>query len=137
MKQDVWEKVKAVVRNQDTLAECVNKALIELEERKSQIGAEALAIDDKLEVIRTKKERLGLVFADGAINESTYKSKLKQLKKQEASLLKCRHNIDPAELTELSTLEGRIAMVKDILSKGHRQNQVLHHCLCRFRGTRG
>jgi hypothetical protein len=118
LEQDGWEKVKAVIRNQDTLAECVNKALIELEERKSQIGAEAMAIDDKLEVIRTKKERLGLVFADGAINESVYKSKLNQLKKQETSLLKCRHNIDPAELTELSALEGRIAMVKDVLSKG-------------------
>jgi hypothetical protein len=40
------------------------------------------------------------------------------LKKQEANLLKYRHNIDPSELTELSELENRITMVKDILSKG-------------------
>jgi len=115
---DVWEKVKSVIKSPDRLAECVNKALIELEERKSQIGAEALAIDDRLEAIRAKKERLGMAFADGAVLESTYKSRLNQLKKQEANLLKCRHNIDPSELSELSTLESRIAMVKDILSKG-------------------
>ena len=59
-----------------------------------------------------------MVFADGAVSESAYKSKLGQLKKQEAALLKCRHNIDPLELTELATLEARIAMVKDVLSQG-------------------
>ena len=60
---------------------------------------------------------LGVVFADGAVSENTYKSKLSQLKKQEAALLKCRHNIDPLELTELATLEARIAMVKDVLNQ--------------------
>ena len=100
------------------LAECVNKALIDLEERKSQIGADALAIDNKVEAIRAKEERLRIAFADGAVPESAYKSKLNQLKKQEATLLKCRHNIDPLELTELATLEKRIAMVKAALSRG-------------------
>jgi site-specific DNA recombinase len=114
----VWKKVEAVLNNSDKLAECVNKALIELEKRKSQIGAETLTIDNKLEAIRTKEERLGMVFADGAISESAYKSKLSQLKKQEAALLKCRHNIDPLELTEMAALEARIAMVKDVLSQG-------------------
>jgi site-specific DNA recombinase len=114
----VWKKVKAILNDSDKLAECVNKALIELEGRKSQIGAETLTIDNKLETIRTKKERLGMVFADGAVSENTYKSKIGQLKKQEAAILKCRHNIDPLELTELSTLEARIAMVKDVLNKG-------------------
>ncbi len=33
-------------------------------------------------------------------------------------LPKCRHNIDPLELTELAELEGRIAMVQNVLSKG-------------------
>jgi len=114
----VWRKVKAVLNDSDKLAECVNKALIDSEERKSQIGAETLAIDDKLEAVRAKEERLGIAFADGAISESAYKSKLNQLKKQEAALLKCRHNIDPSELTELAMLEVRIAMVKDVLSQG-------------------
>jgi site-specific DNA recombinase len=118
LERGVWQKVKDTLRDWETLTECVNKALAELEESKSRTGAEALVIDDKLEVIRTKKERLGLVFTDGAINENVYKSKLNQLKKQEADLLKCRHNIDPSELTRLSEMENRITMVKDILSKG-------------------
>jgi len=113
-----WEKVKAILNNSDQLAECVDKALIELEERRAQIGAETLTIDNKLEAIMTKKERLGMVFADGAVSENTYRSKLSQLKKQEAALFKCRHNIDPLELTEMATLEARIAMVKDVLSQG-------------------
>jgi hypothetical protein len=89
-----------------------------LEERKLQIGAETLAIDNKIKAIRDKMERLGLAYADGAISGSAYKSKLSQLKKQETALVKCRHNIDPLELTELAVLEGRIATVKDVLSKG-------------------
>jgi len=115
---EVWRKVKAVLNDSDKLAECVNKALIDLEERKLQIGADALVIDNKVEAIRAKEERLGIAFADGAVSESAYKSKLNQLKKQEAVLLKCRHNIDPLELTELATLERRIAMVKAALSRG-------------------
>ena len=59
-----------------------------------------------------------MVFADGAVSENTYRLKLSQLKKQETALLKCRHNIDPLELTELATLETSIAMVRDILSQG-------------------
>jgi predicted nucleic acid-binding Zn-ribbon protein len=114
----VWKKVKAVLNDSDKLAECVNKALARLEEKKAEIGTEALAVDSKLEAIRTKKERLGMVFADGAISESTYRSKLGQLKKQEATVLKCRHNIDPLELADLTTLEARISKVKDILSQG-------------------
>jgi len=114
----VWRKVKEVLNDSDKLVECVNKALLELEERKAHIGAEIVDVDGKLETLRKKMERLGMVFADGAMEESAYKSKLKQLKKQEASLVKCRHNIDPLELTELAELEGRIAMVQNVLSKG-------------------
>ncbi len=114
----VWNKVKEVLNNSDKLIECVNKALVELEERKSQIGLEVLDTDGKLETVRKKMERLGMAFADGAIEESIYKSKLKQLKKQEVSLLKCRKNIDPAELEEVEELEGRIFMVKEVLDRG-------------------
>ena len=65
-----------------------------------------------------KQERLGKVFADGAIKEEVYRSKLRQLKAREATMLKCRQNIDPTTLTELSVLEERIANMKDVLSKG-------------------
>ena len=115
---EVWKKVEAVLNNSDELTECVNRALIELEERKSHISAETLTIDNKLKAIRDKEERLGMVFADGAVSESAYKSELSHLKEQEATLLKCRHNIDPLELSELAALEGRIAMVKDVLTRG-------------------
>jgi site-specific DNA recombinase len=114
----VWKKVIAVLNDSEKLAECVNNALVRLEEKKSEIGTEALAVDSKLEAIMARKERLGMVFADGAISESIYKSKLGQLKKQEAAVLKCRHNIDPNELADLATLEARIAKVKDILGRG-------------------
>ncbi|MFC1932186.1 hypothetical protein ACFLXU_00950 [Chloroflexota bacterium] len=43
---------------------------------------------------------------------------MRQLKKQESSLVKCRYNIDPLELAELAELEGRIAMVQNVLSQG-------------------
>ena len=118
LERGVWEKVRDILRDQETLAKCVNKALVGLEEKKSQIGAATLAIDNKLDTIRAKKERLGLAFADGAVQENVYKSKLNQLKKQEAAVLKCRHNIDPAQMGELTSLEGRISAIKNILSEG-------------------
>ena len=62
-------------------------------------------------------KRLRLEF-HGAIVESAYKSKLKQLKKQETVLVKCRQNIDPLDMDELEALEGRIVFVKEVLSRG-------------------
>jgi len=118
LERAVWLKVQDVLRNKKTLAECVDKALADLEAKKSQVGIETLTIDGKLESIRGKKERLGMAFADGAVSESVYKATLNKLKKQETSLLKCRHNIDPSQLTELTVLENRIAAIKDILAKG-------------------
>ena len=76
----VWKRVKAVLKEPDKLVECVEKALSELEDRKAQVGAEALAIDDRLETIRAKAERLGMAFADGAVSEKIYKARLNQLK---------------------------------------------------------
>jgi len=114
----VWNKVKAVLNNSDKLTECINRALAELKEKKVHIGAETLDVDGKLETLRKKMERLGMVFSDGAIEESAYKSKLKQRKKQEASLLKCRRNIDPLDMEELEALEGRTTFIKEVMSRG-------------------
>jgi site-specific DNA recombinase len=114
----VWNKVKAVLNDPNTLAQCVTKALSDLEERRAQMGTQVLSMDREIEALRTKKERLGIAFADGTIKEETYKLKLRQLKKQEADSLKCRDNIDPSTLTELSVLEDRIAAARNILSKG-------------------
>ena len=114
----VWSKVKAILNNSDNLTECINRALAELEEKKAHIGAEIVDVDGKLEALRAKMERLGMAFADGAMAESAYKSRLKQLKKKEAVLVKCRHNIDPLNMDELEALEGRIVFVKEVLKRG-------------------
>jgi hypothetical protein len=42
--------------------DCVNKAVAELEKQKLQVGFESLGIDEKMEVIKSKKERLGIAF---------------------------------------------------------------------------
>jgi site-specific DNA recombinase len=118
LEQGVWEKVKEVLSNSDKLTEHVNNALVELEEKRKKLGAESLAVESKLEAVRAKEERLGIAFADGAVNENAYRSKLKQLKKDEAVLLKCRHNIDPVELGEIINLGVHIDMVKEVLNKG-------------------
>jgi len=114
----VWNKVKTVLNNSDKLEECINSALEDLEEKKAHIGVEVIDANGKLETLRKKMERLGMVFADGAIEESSYKSKLKQLKKQETVLLKCRQNIDPLDMEKLEELQGRIAFIKEVLSRG-------------------
>ena len=57
-------------------------------------------------------------FADGAVSESAYKLKLKRLQKEESELIKCRGNIDPAELGEMISLGISIDMVKGALKKG-------------------
>jgi len=56
-----------------------------------------------------------MAFADRAIKEDACKPKLNQLKKQEASLLRRRRDIDPAEVAGLSEVEGRISFVKKVL----------------------
>jgi site-specific DNA recombinase len=114
----VWSRIRDVLSNREKLAECVNKALADLEAKKSQVGTEALAINDKLEAIRARKERLGIAFADGTVNESLYREMLTTLKKQEANLLKSRHDIDPSQIDEITAFEARIKAIKDILSKG-------------------
>ena len=114
----VWEKVKAVLNEPEKLLECVDQAMLNLEERKSQLIGETLDVDNKIEMFTAKAERLGIAYADGTISENVYKSKLKQFRKQIENLLKCRNNISPSELTELAVLEERITAIKEIMGKG-------------------
>jgi hypothetical protein len=118
LERSVFEKVREVLNDSGKLVECINKSLIELEERRKEIGAESMAVDSKLEAIRTKEERLGMAFADGAVSETAHRTKLKRLKNEEADLLKCQRNIDPGELGEIAPLGISIDMVKDVLSRG-------------------
>jgi hypothetical protein len=115
---NVWDRITEVLSDKAKMVDCVRKALKDLEERKAGIGTEILDNESKVELVRKKMERLGMVFADGAINEEIYRSKLKQLKKQEATLIKCRKNIDPAALDEIDNLEKRISIVNEIIERG-------------------
>ena len=114
----VWKKVKAALNNRDSLLQCVEKALADLEDRKGKTGGEAIAVDGKLEDVKGRLERLGIAFADGAIKEELYRLKLGELKKQEAELVKCRQNLDPHALVELGMLDERVNMVREVLKRG-------------------
>jgi hypothetical protein len=118
LERGVWDKVKEVLNDSGKLVESINKSLIELEKRRREIGAKSMVVESKLVQIRTKEERLGMAFADGAVGESAYRTKLKRLKNEEADLLKCQRNFDPRELAEISSLGISIDMVKDVLSRG-------------------
>ena len=114
----VWSKVRDILNDPERLAECVDAGLAELEMIRSYLGEKTLDIDEKLKNIRTKQERLGMAFADGAVPEAAYKTKFATLKKQEASLMRRRRNLDPAETADLAEVESRIAFVKDVLRSG-------------------
>lgn len=84
----------------------------------NNIGAEILDNGTKLETLKKKMDRLGLVFADGTVSEEAYKSRVKQMKKQETTLIRCRKNIDPALLDELDNLERCILIVQEVINRG-------------------
>jgi predicted nucleic acid-binding Zn-ribbon protein len=79
LEYEVWSKVKELLNDSGKLVECINKSLVELEERRKKIGAESMAVESKLKAVKAREERLGMAFADGAVNESAYRSKLKRL----------------------------------------------------------
>ena len=72
-------------------------------------------MDSQIEIIRLKKERLGLVFADGAISKDTYTQKLHNLNKQERELLKVRGNLNPEALAEIAEVENTIKSIEKML----------------------
>jgi hypothetical protein len=96
----------------------VDKALNELEQRKTQIGNGYLDLEKDIANVKKKQERLAMAFTDGTLTESVYKSKLKQLKKQEAELIKRQSNLSPSEIMEVTELSRRITAVKELLQKG-------------------
>jgi site-specific DNA recombinase len=114
----VWNKVRNAFNDPVTLKSYVEDALAELEEKKSKIGGDALDLDEQIETVKRKKERLGMAFADEAIPEKIYRTKLQQLHKQEMSLEERRYNLDPNEMMEVTDLSNRITTVREILQKG-------------------
>jgi hypothetical protein len=64
------------------MTECISRSLAELEEKRKKIGAESMDAERKLEAVRAKEERLGIAFADGAVNENAYKSNSSGLRRK-------------------------------------------------------
>ena len=71
-------------------------------------------MDSQIEIVRLKKERLGLVFADGAISKDVYTQKLHNLNKQERELLKVRGNLNPEALAEIAEVENTIKSMRNV-----------------------
>lgn len=108
----VWTRIKDVLSDREKLGDCINKALEDLEAQKTRVGADALALNAKLDAIRARKERLGIAFADRTVNESLYREMLTTLKKQETNLLNKRRDIDLSRLDNLAALEARVKAIK-------------------------
>ncbi len=113
----VWEEVKMMLNDGDVLKQSVRNALSVLEDKRNQLGEQTESLDHQIEIIRGKKERLGLVFADGAIDKETYNRKLQELRKLEVDLSQRRSNLNPEAQAEIAELESHIATVEKILSK--------------------
>jgi hypothetical protein len=114
----VWNKVKQAFADPNTLKEYVDKALDELEKKRGYIGEGFIGIEKDIAGVKKKQERLGIAYADGTLDESEYKAKLHQLRKQESEFVQRQHNLDPSELMEVTELSHRITAVRDLLQKG-------------------
>lgn len=114
----VWNTLKQVFADPAKLKQYADKALAELEQRRVQIGEGFLEIEKGIAEVKKKEERLGLAYTDGIIIESVYKTKLNQLKKQEADLVQRQNNLDPTEMIEIMELGQRINAVEELLKKG-------------------
>ena len=113
----VWKEVKTMLNDGDILEQSVRNALSVLENQKNQLGEQTESLDHQIEIIKGKKERLGLTFADGAIGKETYDRKLQELRKLEADLSQRRSNLNPEAQAEIAELESYIATVEKILNK--------------------
>jgi len=67
------------------------------------------------EIVKLKKERLGLVFADGAIGKEVYTGRLHELSKRESESLKIRDNLSPEAQAEIVELENSITSIEGML----------------------
>jgi len=114
----VWNTLKQVFADPAKLKQYADKALAELEQRRAQIGEGFLDIEKGIAGVKKREERLGLTYTDGTLTESAYKTKLNQLKKQEADLIQRQNNLDPTELIEITELGQRIKAVEVLLKKG-------------------
>jgi site-specific DNA recombinase len=121
LETSVWCKAEEAINQSEVMREYINKALANLEAKKTQSGDEIQEIEKQLEGVKTKLERLALTFADGAIKEAVYKTNLEKLKKQELELMRRQQAIDPSTLMEILETQERIKAIKEILDHGSLQ----------------
>jgi len=124
LEEVVWERLKGVLGDSETLKQCVRDALSELKERKEHFSGQTASIDKQLEAVRLKKERLGLVFTDGTIGKNVYEGKLQEFRKQEKELLKIKNNLSPEARLEVAELESSIRAIEEILNGSSRNISV-------------
>lgn len=117
LEKAVWDKVKAILQNSDILRQSVKNALSELQEKRNEFGDQTESLDRQLEIIKGKKQRLGLAFADGAVTKELYSRKLQELRRKERDLLKMRDNLNPEAQAEIAELENCIASIDKMLDK--------------------
>ena len=121
LERAVWDRLKAVLTDSETLREGMRSSLAQLKERREQLYQSTGSVDKKLEAIVAKKERLGLVFADGTITRETYQKKLQEVVRIEKDLLKARGNLSPQDRSEIGDLElAIVSMEKTLSSKSAR-----------------
>jgi hypothetical protein len=116
LERAVWERLKAVLTDSETLREGMRNSLDELMGRRKQLYQSTGSVDEKLEAIVTKKEKLGLTFADGAISRETYQKKLQEAIKIEKDLLRSRDNLNPDDRSEIGDLDKAIASLEETIN---------------------
>jgi len=116
LERAVWERLKLVLTDSETLRESIRRTLTELKERREHLYQSTGSVDQKLEAIVAKKERLGLSFADGAISRETYQKKLQEAARIEKDLLNSRDNLSPDDRSEIGELDQAIASLEKTLN---------------------
>jgi hypothetical protein len=111
----VWRRLKTVLTDSQTLRETFRSTLDELKQMRGEIGKATESIDRELQTVCSKKERLGLAYADGAVAKEVYDNKLGILRKRESELLTARSNLDPRVGMELDELEQEIAKLQKVV----------------------
>ena len=125
-----------MLRDSETLKQCIRDALSKLKERKEQFSGQTASIDKQLEAIRLKKERLGLVFTDGTIGKDVYEGRLQGFRKQEKELLKIKNNLSPEARLEIAELENSIRVIEDILDRSSRNIYITDFGIFGTKGDR-
>jgi site-specific DNA recombinase len=115
LEKAVWSKFSGAFNDPSILRESIKGSLEALKQRRSQLETGPRPIAEELEKVKAKKERLGLVFADGAISEAVYTRKLGELRKQEASLKHRIENLSPNDRAELAELERWMPTIERML----------------------